>query len=96
MEIRVQISKIDVRITKSLVRMSFLLWLVAPAVFPQAFTANLTGVVTDPAQAAVPDASVKLLNPRGSLQNRPMRVTSKPANGADPEQCIYTPSTDLA
>jgi hypothetical protein len=31
-------------------------------------------------------------NPRGSPQNRPMRVTSKPANGADSEQELLYPA----
>ncbi len=34
----------------------------APPLFSQAFTSNLTGLVTDPAQSAIPSAAVKLLN----------------------------------
>jgi hypothetical protein len=35
--------------------------------------------------------------PRGSLQNRPMRITSKPANGLTQDKLIYTlPADPLA
>ena len=36
--------------------------LLAPRAFPQAFTATLTGVVTDPNDAAIPNAAVKIRN----------------------------------
>jgi hypothetical protein len=33
--------------------------------------------------------------PRGSLQNRPMGITSKPANGLTQDKLIYTLPADL-
>jgi len=43
-------------------RVYFFLLCSAAAVYSQAFTANLTGLVTDPNQATVPNATVKLKN----------------------------------
>lgn len=47
---------------KSITHALLLVAVLSPSAFPQAFTANLTGLVTDPAHAAVPAAVVKLVN----------------------------------
>ncbi len=52
-------------------------FVLAPAAFPQAFTANVTGLISDPVQAAVPSAVVKLLN----RSTREARQTSTSAEG---------------
>lgn len=48
----------------------------APLAFPQAFTANLTGLITDPAQAVVPGAAVKLAN-RSTQEVRQTTATAE-------------------
>jgi len=53
----------------SILRRMLFATVLVPVAFPQAFTANLTGLVTDPGQAAVPSASVRLLN-RSTQESR--------------------------
>ena len=62
---------------KSPAKSIFLLAALSRTVFPQAFTANLTGLVTDPAQSAVPSAIVKVVN----LSTRETRQTSTSVEG---------------